>query len=347
MKNIKSFLFFLLGLTTFQTSAQSDWQETLYHAQQLYDEANFKGAIDSVNSCLTQVRNKEVKADSYRLMAMAYLELHEIGKAEEAMKALLSQKPNYQYASNYGSKQFSNMMASFDVKPKLQVGFQMGLLMNSVRLNQSYSTYNTEQKYIPKIGFEYGAQLEYLINTAYSLTLDAGIKGLGIAHEISNIQSPFTPSNTSSILYNEQQRYLRSALGFNRYLATKSDISVQLGLSMAQLHLLSSDVNISTTQSETGTESLFTREVRDSRRVNNYSVCGVLGLNKTLKQGYTLGVLLKHEYFLNNTMDDLHRYTNPIFNLENHYVNDDISLSTTSFHVVFKSVIANKITKAN
>jgi hypothetical protein len=169
--NRKLTLQFLFILIFGYTSAQvNNCEQSLTQADAEFNAGHFFGIPSILSSCLQSGFSNEQKVRAYLLLTQTYLILDDPISAEDSYLKLLKADP--EYVANpardpidvyYLSKKFTSTPV---LTPHFRLGFNFSRPHTIYELNTS--GYDLDKKNVFKIGFQFGAGLDWNINNNWS-----------------------------------------------------------------------------------------------------------------------------------------------------------------------------------
>jgi opacity protein-like surface antigen len=203
MKNIKNniplsiMLFFLISINTpAQVGSCSDNYEK---ALKLYNYGMADSALSILKSCLLNKNamnkvSKETGANIYRLAALSSIMQGDPDKAEEYIKLLLKFQPDYK--NNFKDDdlmEFRLMVNSKLPQPALRIGITAGSNIPLLKLQKSYSSYETafgEANGLGRsIGYQFGIAVEKTLAKNISLEVDGEINKMLFRYTVNGLSS--------------------------------------------------------------------------------------------------------------------------------------------------------------
>ncbi len=201
MKNIKNniplsiMLFFLISINTpAQVGSCSDNYEK---ALKLYNYGMADSALSILKSCLLNKNamnkvSKETGANIYRLAALSSIMQGDPDKAEEYIKLLLKFQPDYK--NNFKDDdlmEFRLMVNSKLPQPALRIGITAGSNIPLLKLQKSYSSYETAFGEAYRLGTSFGYQFgivgEKALSKNISLEVDAEINKILFKYTVNGL----------------------------------------------------------------------------------------------------------------------------------------------------------------
>ena len=178
----------ILALISFSNSSAGqtvNCSDKYEMALQLYNYGMADSALVVLNPCLESKKelgnlSKEASADIYRLAALASIMKGEPGKAEEYVSQLLRVQPDYKHNfKDDDLMEFRLMVNSKLPQPSLRIGFSAGFNIPQLKLQKSYSDYETSfgEAYSlnETTGYQFGIVIENTLTRRISLELTAEI----------------------------------------------------------------------------------------------------------------------------------------------------------------------------
>lgn len=335
---MRSYKFVLLALFFIQSQpvlfAQNNCDNALYEANQNFEKGNIQACIDRLESCLDGM-NATAKSESYRLLAISYLELKNEIQTRKYIVALLKSNPQYTLFPNVDPLPLSKLIQQYSTTPKFIIGIHLGGNRTFTNLKKSYSAYISEQRYNPAYGFQIGIDGDYYLNKLFSLSGQISYSGLGINHEIDS-------AGGWKQNYSEQQKYAAFQLTGHYEKVFKNKMKFRLGTGFGMGYLTKSVVFMESENLETRSLQQDAQNPIDMRFRWQpfYILKGALSFPAA--KGF-FGIETSYNHYFRNTVNPERRMDDMDFNFTNQYVNDDISLRNFSLLLTFKLPIAWRI----
>lgn len=318
-----------------QMYAQSACDNALYEADKLYEAGKFQECVQLLKPCLGKLRGQEYKLQSFRLMALSYMNLNDDRSARENVRKMLKIKPDYQKFSNVDPLAFSRLVSGFQVTPKLIGGFTFGFNINSVSLNQSYSTYTSAQRYIPSAGYQLGLGGRYILGRQFSIASEFLFSGVSVKHVIDDAAG-------WEKHIREQQKYLGLQMSVVKNFPLRGRVSLYAGLGFGAARMNKADLSVESVNSETQIIQQDSRNAVNERNRLQMSVLGRSGISFQMGTGiFSLDASVS--LYFKNTVNSEKRMDDLNFIINNQYINDDISLRLFALNVHYQIPIIWKI----
>lgn len=317
--------------------AQTECKDALYQAGRDYEAGNLKTCIITLEQCMIALNTSEMKAEAYRLLALAYLNLNDKERSAVYAEKLLKLRPDYQIYSDIDPVEFRRLMDEFKVEPSWLLGFDFGVNLSGVALKKSYSAFNSPQRYSISPGYMAGINLNYNIPKGFSARFDISTGSADISHEVDT--AGLWQQN-----YDERQQYIGTSLSGYYSLKILKKLSIDPGIGFGYNYVYSSYVNFEAINLITASIQQSTQNVKEVRTLHQPYLMGRLGVTTELRRG-SLGIEGSWMYFLRNTFEPADRMALPEFNLINQYVNDDVSLRVGSICFIYRLPLIYRISK--
>lgn len=309
------------------TFAQTNCADAIFEANKMYESGNFSNCISILENCTGNSGDKTAQLQKYRLIALCFFNLNNIEKTDYYIHKMLKSNPEYQKYPELDPIDFKRKLADFYVRPQLEMGLQFGFNINSVKLVQSYSVYNSPQRYLPYTGYQLGAHSKFNITENIHLNASLQLMQIGIRHEIDT-------AGTWGQFYEEEHNYTGLNLSLSKSIKLGKKADFEVGIGIATGYLLLANVYMKMTQLENDYLMQSTQNPLKMRNRFQYGALGMAGINYELSKGtisFTAGI----QNFARNTVAEGKRMQDVNFNLNTHYVNDDIRPYTFMFNMQY------------
>lgn len=318
---------FLTILYCFPATAQSVCDNALYEADKLYESGKFEECITTLRDCVENQRDREFKTQAFRLLAISHLNLNHKAEAQQYVKALLSLKPDYQKYPAVDPIEFSRLVNSYTVKPRINAGIAFGFNINSIMLEKSYSTFISSQRYQPAGGFQIGITGNYHIKGNKSIYSDLGYSAMGIHHIIDD-------AGGWKQQYFEQQYFYQFNLGLDQKLVQwgKTDFFAGAGVGLGWMN--AADVFMESSNIQTESIQLATRDAIADRNRLQLSGQVKISASRPLDVGM-VALDLGFSYYFSTTVNPENRLNDLNFIYNNQYINDDIRMRPVWLNVKY------------
>jgi tetratricopeptide (TPR) repeat protein len=299
----------------------------LYKSAKLYEAGNIEDAIGVLEPCIDQMKKADLKFESYKLLAQAYLSTGNDEKAKECAIKMLKISPEYKKYPNNDATTLKSLLNEIEVTEKILLGAAVGVGGTSVNVIKSYSALQVPQRYVNTIGYIFGGNLTYVHN---KLQFGVGLlnQGLSIVHQH---QSEFGWTKT----YTEQLRALnlRLNVGYEYELNHSTSLipSVHCGTSIFN----SSYITVQTDNDLNSGVELVTKDNIDFINNNQYYLGGSLSIAKKLTRGQLI-FGFSYSHFISNKTNAEKRYDDINFILDSGYISDDLNISTSNFSIGYQ-----------
>jgi hypothetical protein len=138
--------------------------------------------------------SKKEKEHALEMLAKAYVETHDAGKAEAVVKTLLNKFPHYELNENGNSEYYNRLIKKYNIHPLISIGIRNTGLWRLYNTSEIFTIsdgpLNTEPYYAEAYTFTYYGWAEIEFNKGISLNGDlmiwtskynrSGIKGTGL-----------------------------------------------------------------------------------------------------------------------------------------------------------------------
>lgn len=336
---MKHVLFFLISarlLGQISVHAQEDCKNALYEANILFETGKLQASIDRLDGCINRSMTKEERFESFRLLALAYQNLNDLENAEAYILEMLHMKPDYQQVPNNDPQDFTRLVEQFEVTRKIESGIKMGMSFNNPKLLQSYSLFQTPQKYFAAPGFTLGIFSDYLFTPNWHLRGSVLFKGTAIRHELIN-------ESGWKKFYVDNIRLWELNLAPRYYLSKSKKLLPFLGASIGIGKMTSSRIIMETTHPDGQVE--YNSQDGLAFKKSMQSSMGLLaGISLPLARGFA-ELEIGYSWYLNMVTRDEKRFDNTEFIFNTQYVADDIRMRVLEISINYSLPHAYRITK--
>jgi hypothetical protein len=311
----------LLGLffsiSGFAQQADNSCKNVLDLADREYKAGRLTQCIELLKPCIGKLES-EVVFEAYRFLALCYLTLNDEKNANAAAINLLRHKPNYRDFPYFDPKDFTLLLAKYEVWPQLELGVKTGINFNSIRPIKNYSVTGSDASYLPQTGYQAGISAEYYLKKNISLNADILYEGLNYKRTAD--QASWSQNFTEKLNY-----FNIPFAGRYYFYRTKTlRLGIELGLQTQLLSKTNSAIVLRNSVTQEKVEN--TLEQEDQRNKALFYALGGLVLKYKLGGG-SLSANMRYAPGFSNVVNADKRYDNLDFILANQYVDSDFSFN--------------------
>lgn len=316
-------------------------QNCLSAANISYTKGEYREAINLLTMCMNSSGLRKNKDDAYRLLSMCYLRMPDADTAAKKWASrLLKRNPGYKFFPYEDPRDFSNLIASFEVKPRWSIGVNAGFNYSLPSLQKGYSIkpagISTQGNAGPFLG----------LNAHYFFKNDQLVMTTWVNYSLLTFRQKLTFKDfeEESVAYREEQS--SADLGFClRFLPFEPGrLRPFAGIGMEYEHILTAQSRIEYFNDYLESDSEDNGEpVSENGRnmlrngVKNRNIWyGILegGLKwKAGKGDMELGFRYKQSF--SNNIHAENRFANVRFNLEEQWVDSDIRLNAMILYTAY------------
>mgnify|MGYP000294827106 CR=1 FL=1 len=317
--------------------AQTECDNSLYQANKLYESGKIQDAVTLLEPCVGENMNSEERFEAYRLLAAAYNELKNMDKREEYLLLMLKDQPDYNKKPNTDSREITNALNEYDIRPGMQVGLSFGTNLNMPKLQESYAALSVNQKYLSTFGFQAGITFDYFLRQNTSATVGASIRQMGIRHEL--VQEGIWAKN-----YNELMVTAQINVGGKQFWDLTKTMKGYVGFDLGVGLVRNASINLKTENFVLNTIEQKTKDVIDERNTSLLNVGAKMGMAIDL-DAVTVSFDLGYSNYFTTTIDGSQRLSDRDFVFSTQYINDDIVPRLLIFNIGFSMPLFYKISK--
>lgn len=308
----------LFSISGYAQQNDNACKDALNLANKEYEAGRITQCIELLNPCIDKL-DKKVAFEAYRLLAMCYLNLNDEKNTNTAVVNLLKRKPDYRDFPYFDPKDFTNLLAKYDVWPQFELGIKAGVNFNSVRPIKNYSVTGSDATFLPGNGFQAGISAEYYLKKNMSLNADILYEGLNYKRTADNVSG-------WSQEFTEKLNYFNIPITGRYYFYSKNKwrLAADLGLQTQILSRTNSDIVLSNSETQEKVENTLEQE-KQRNKVLFYGVAGFTAKYKF--GGGSLCANVRYAYGFSNVVNADKRYENLDFILANQYVDSDFSFN--------------------
>ena len=217
MKTLKYILItFLVLVASLQIYAQSDCDNELANAQELYEDGDFKNAIKKLEKLLDDCDlNKTQENEALKLLASANYEMDELETGNEYVEQFLRKNPFYVASKKNDPYTFRETLGKFKSWPRLSVGARAGLPLTTVFTEKIYPVLDTadySQEYIVTPLVFGTIEIAYNFNKWLSFYFGFGLRNQKITHKVPMYNSEIEFNYKESSILGNTPVYLQFKL---------------------------------------------------------------------------------------------------------------------------------------
>jgi hypothetical protein len=338
------FLMLLMILLSNTSAAQDVCDDIITQARKEYEKGQFQQLIDDLKNCKKLGVDKVTLWQSYKLIAMSYLQLNNPEKARLAAIKMLEANPQYKPSRLNDEKEFIHLIKSIPVIPRftLTISGIYGLTFTSVHVINSFNVTDMPKSYNGRSGFDAGILMDYYFSK--HIAMQAGLFTAKYKYNFKYEQMDFGSVTTGS----EHLNYFEFPLLF-KYTAGEGKLQPYIQLGAFYGYLNTDYLNLSITDDQGMVTNSKDNAVKDLRKKSNWGLLYGLGISYKLVSGS-----LFLDYRLMNGLTNIYkteisRYRNNhqdlMFNY--YFIPDDLRLNNSvisagySFYISYK-VIRNQ-----
>lgn len=228
--NIALILMLMLCIFTPGTSGQgTDCYLSYDRALVLYKSGISDSTILVLRPCLDNREAlmsipKETRARIYRLAAMSSIMVGNIVPAEEYIRQMLINQPDYKANPNPDDlMEFKQILDRIEVKPSLRSGIRAGSNYPFLKLRKQYSNYtlnDPEYSLKSSFGYQFGIFLEKVLTVNISIEAEGGVSMNFFNYEVKG-NNPLI-SQDVTYEYNQKVTFLEIPVGTKYYFGRRS-----------------------------------------------------------------------------------------------------------------------------
>jgi hypothetical protein len=251
-------------------------------------------------------------------------------KTNDAIAHLLKADNNYQQFPFNDPKEFTKIVNSFTVQPKLTLGIKTGFNFSFPNITQAYSIKPATLETQSERGQFLGITGDYFFKQ----------KTFGINAWTAASTLLFTENvifnDIEKINFKEELKYVDIGLEFKYFPMKKARIQPYLGLGVNMLILRSATSNVVYTDSYLGTKNESSRDMEAEGFVSSIVYNGIadFGINAKAGKGI-VGLGLQYAYAFSLSNNPEARYDNIEYTLSNQWVDSDVKLNYLNVYVSY------------
>ena len=351
MKRI--FILFLLFLGAFAhtTKAQSNCEQNLKQAEDLFNSGDYENCIQILEKSLKECNfSSKKKEDAFELLVKSYLDQDNLIKADAAVHDLLKNNPHYELKETDSHEDFDILVNKFDVHPLFTFGITNSVFIPEFKITNTYSIlenvdYTAPYK-TPSTVLLYYPWFEY--EFVKSLSFKAEVISFKM-----NYDRNFSKKTGWIMTYREDFSFVEVPLLVKKYLPIGKNILPYATLGMGYLRMLSAK---GTSYLEDKHENAFTGEKTDysyynenidmlkMREKNSFELTAGAGIGYKFKN---LGIFIDAKYCrgINSLTIAENRFSNTELTNYYFYIDNSVKLNKYEVGISISYTLKNLIKK--
>ncbi len=326
-----------LILFSYSVFAQKKCKDLLNNANKLYQDGKFQEAVKLCEQCYSTLKTQEEQFEANRLMGISYNFMNNLSKSDYYIERMLQVRPDYQKFPNIDPIEFTKRVNTFEVRPIWFIGIKSGINFTLPSLIQSYSVFNSTQRYYTTIGYQIGALVEYMYKPTLSFSSDLLFNGISIRHEIDN-------AGGKKQTVNETEQYFLFHFRSTYYYPIYNTIKLTGGVGLGINYMQNASVNFEANGIETPSYIQSSSVVLEER--NRAQIVGSIHLGISIPiEIATLDMDMSYLHYFSTTIDPDMRMNNTNFIYNYQYIHDDIKLRSLLLNISLKMPLQWRITR--
>lgn len=321
---ITTLFFCLFSFICSNILAQSNCNNYLDVAKNLYDKGQFEESLSTLKSCSSSEQDKIKQWQSSRLLAQSYLGLHDLKMATSAAEDMLQINPLYKPSLIEDNREFVNLIKSVTIVPRfsLSLSAAAGINISYPNVITSYGITTDSKTYENGKAKQFGLYAGY----SYSKLLSAHT---GVIYAENNYALSYTIKN-ENIMYQETLNYLQIPLFARFQIKPKGNFKVfaQTGGIVGFLTKAKYDILKSTPTTEF--IPLKNMDISASRTKSIYGAILGVGASYKFREGHIFGEI-NSQYSFTNINKNNNRLTNDNLVYNYFFIEDDLRLNNLTF----------------
>lgn len=324
---ITTLLFCLFSFISSNILAQSDCNNYLDVAKNLYNKGQFEESLSTLKSCSSNEQDKIKQWQSSRLLAQSYLGLHDLKMATSAAEDMLQINPLYKPSLIEDNREFVNLIKSVTIVPRfsLSLSAAAGINISYPNVITSYGITDDGKTYKNGKAKQFGLYAGY----SYSKLLSAHT---GIIYAENNYALSYSIKD-QNIKYQETLNYLQIPLFVRFQIKPKGNFKVfaQTGGLVGFLTKAKYDIeNTVVTPDYQYTVNLKSMDMASSRTKSIYGALLGVGASYKFREGHVFGEI-NSQYSFTNINKENTRLNNDNLVYNYFFIDDDLRLNNLTF----------------
>lgn len=322
-------LFFIINTNCKNLIAQ-DCTETLQQARNKYTDGEIATIPDLLDACIKNGFTKEEKVQAYKLIIQVYIFEDKIEEAEQILLKLKKADPVYQIDYENDGAEFIDLFNQYQTTAFLTIGLFGGFNFPIMQIIEPYTlgdlnNYNPEYK-TSGTSFQAGLRFLYQPYTNIEVQFDPFFMRSSISYTSGNVDDIYG-ANLDEHNFTETMSLIHFPLSvvynypldnFVPYVSAGFDLAMLINSTTTPARNYEDGIQL---DDATGSDiSLTDLEHRTSLTKDIITGIGV----KYKFPMFYLFFDFRYQFALDNLVDDRNRYSNPEFNYEYRYIDDDI-----------------------
>jgi len=326
----KSILLLVIIIANISLSAQSDCEQELKRAIELYKNGMYQQAVTILNDKISNCHfSNEEKQTIYKTLISCNKELDEQEEANRLTMQFLRKYPIYQVNKSFDDPSFVECFQRFTTRPVFTLNVSGGFNVNSVHINKKYrilddANYNDDYQTDIKPTF----QLELQWNLNKNISLNTGLYGLRYQNYSRKIvlYDSLNMNYKETFNHSKLPLYLKLSVPYKKFSAEiYAGLEIEM-LRKAEFSLSFSSESASWSQFITSRNGFDGISVSvDNRNKLRPSVIYGARINYTIKR-FNMFLDFRYVKEINTYNNPLKRYVNSNLIYNAYFIEDDIIL---------------------
>ncbi len=303
--------------------------------QGLYDECTIK--LESIlATCKLSRSEKELAME---LLAKAYVEVLNPGKAESVVKTMLNKFPHYELDENENFEAYNRLVKRFSIHPAFTIGARNTALWKKFSTTRTFTLpdgpANTEPYFYYGYMFSYYGWAELEFDKGISLNGDLMWWNSGLNRNISD------PDLNIDLDYWEWQELIEIPLYIKKYFRVGKDFLPYITGGLGWLYMLNANGNLNN-KDEDNPKIINNVDMMSMRNKNNFEWLAGAGIGYKLKNLRFFGDI-RYYGGLNSFTNAEHRLDNQMLTEDFLYVDNSVKMNKFEIGVSISYTFINSV----
>lgn len=311
-------------------------------AGKLYNQGIYDKCAEELESILANCKlSRNEKEQAMELLAKAYVEVLNPGKAESVVKTLLNKFPHYELDENQNFEGYNRLVKKFNIHPAFSIGARNTGLWKKFKTTKTFTLpdgpSNTEPYFYYGYMFSYYGWAELEFDKGISLNGDLMWWNSALNRNISD------PDLNIDLDYQEWQEFIEIPLYLKKYFRIGKDFLPYVTGGLGWLYMLNANGNLNNKDTD-NSKIINNVDMMPMRNRNNFEWVAGAGIGYKLKNLRFFGDI-RYYGGLNSLTNSEHRLDNQTLIKDYLYVDNSIRMNKFEIGASISYTFINSVKK--